>query len=341
MSGTIAISSKHKDLSIEMLKALAAILVMNCHMDAMYGEYAFLSTGGTIGNALFFFCSGYTLFLSKREVNFFNWYKTRVQRILPSILVISLIGAKYAMAPQHPIIIVDLSTYWFIPCIFIYYALLFPIKRYMTKYIWWVVLVNCVLILLWYFIFGVSEISKGDIYGPTYFKWCLFFLFMLLGSICGRARVNSNDPQSIVISSNPNIFIVSLGVLCSVILFYAIYYYTKLSVAREPYQLFSIIPLVASCWFMWRLANTNIGIKLMQSKVLGYIIQFVGGLCLEILLCQELVFTTKFNHIFPWNILLIMTGVILLAYVIRILSRFLLQTFQKEDYNWRAMIAPF
>lgn len=79
----------------------------------------------------------------------------------------------------------------------------------------------------------------------------------------------------------------------------------------------------------------------MNNKYAGSILRFIGGLCLEILLCQELVFTTELNHIFPWNIPLIMIAVILFAYVVRTLGRLVLQTFQNEDYDWRAMIAPF
>ena len=63
MSTPVTTSSKRWDLSIEMLKAIAALLVMNSHMDAMYGEYSFLETGGAIGDALFFFAPVMPCFL--------------------------------------------------------------------------------------------------------------------------------------------------------------------------------------------------------------------------------------------------------------------------------------
>ena len=43
-----------------------------------------MATGGAIGDALFFFCSGYTLFLG-RNASFFNWYKRRINRSTPSL----------------------------------------------------------------------------------------------------------------------------------------------------------------------------------------------------------------------------------------------------------------
>lgn len=347
MSINISNPSKRWDLSIEMLKAIAVLLVMNSHMDAMYGEYSYLGTGGAIGDALFFFCSGYGLFLSKRNENFFNWYKRRIQRIIPSVLVISLIAASYSLLPQQPVIVANLGTIWFIYCIFIYYILLYPIKRYAANYMWVVMGVTAVLTLLWYFTIGVEERSAGNIYGGTYFKWMLYFMFMLLGAICGKWRMDSVTSSVDESASNKKIkitpnFVVSLiGVLLSLGAFYGIYIYTQRSAEYEVVQLISIIPLLSLCWFLWRFANTDFSVRLMHSKYVGTVLRFVGGLCLEILLCQGKVFTTELNFIFPWNIPLLMIGAVLFAYVIRIFSRFLLQTFQTEDYDWRAMIAPF
>jgi len=46
--------------------------------------YGMLATGGAIGDALFMFCSGYTLFWGSMK-RFDNWYKRRVNRIYPSV----------------------------------------------------------------------------------------------------------------------------------------------------------------------------------------------------------------------------------------------------------------
>ena len=79
------IHSAHlRDTSIDILKCIAAIIITNSHMDLLYGKYVVLATGGAIGDALFFFCSGYTLFLG-RNSDFFNWYKRRINRIYPTI----------------------------------------------------------------------------------------------------------------------------------------------------------------------------------------------------------------------------------------------------------------
>lgn len=48
---------------VDILKCIAAILITNSHMDMLYPKFSFLATGGAIGDALFFFCSGFTLLL--------------------------------------------------------------------------------------------------------------------------------------------------------------------------------------------------------------------------------------------------------------------------------------
>lgn len=74
-----------KNLSIELLKFVAVLLVLNSHMDSLYGKYDVFSTGGAIGDSLFFFASGFTIFLG-RFGRFDNWYKRRIKRIYPSLI---------------------------------------------------------------------------------------------------------------------------------------------------------------------------------------------------------------------------------------------------------------
>lgn len=342
MSETITTSSKRWDLSIEMLKAIAALLVMNSHMDAMYGEYSYLGTGGAIGDALFFFCSGYSIFLSRRVENFLNWYKRRIQRIVPSVVAMFLIGAICTAF----CISAKVEINWFLQCIMLYYVFLYPIKRYAPNRMWWILLLVALITLGWYFIFGINPHTRGNIYGTTMLKWCFYFMYMLFGSICGRWRMSvmENSHKNNIFTdklSDPNLVVALIGFLFSLVAFYGIFVYTKQFPEYEPFQLLSLIPLMGICWFLWRFVNTVLSKKVMANKYAGAILRFIGGLCLEILVCQELVFTTKLNHIFPWNIPLIMIAVILFAYIVRTLGRLLLQTFQKEDYDWRAMIAPF
>lgn len=327
--------AKDKDYSIELLKAFAAIMVLNSHMDTMYGEYSFLATGGAIGDALFFFCSGYTLFMGGGG-SFLNWYKRRIRRIYPTVLVMSLIGATYDMTNIHYSIVTDVGSGWFISCIFIYYVLLYPVRMYMSNRLGLALLMAISVIPVWYLSLGVEVNSAGNIYGATYFKWCFFFMFMLLGAICGtKSMVKNQNDSKINNSSLWN----GVGLLGSLALFYVIYILTQ-TPEREAIQLLSLVPLTGICYFSWLFCNTSSMIKLANSRYVGSTILFVGGLCLEIYLVQGLVFTTSLNHWFPLNIPIIMIGVIIGAYVVRCLSRALLQTFEKEDYRWDEICKP-
>ena len=83
---------KDRDTSIDILKCLAAIAITNSHMDVLYHPYEQLATGGAIGDVLFFFCSGFTLFYG-RMGRFDNWYKRRINRIYPTIFAWAIISS--------------------------------------------------------------------------------------------------------------------------------------------------------------------------------------------------------------------------------------------------------
>lgn len=83
---------RQRNSSIDILKCLAALMITNSHMELLYGDYSMLATGGAIGDVLFFFCSGYTLFLG-RNARFDNWYKRRINRIYPTVFAWALVAA--------------------------------------------------------------------------------------------------------------------------------------------------------------------------------------------------------------------------------------------------------
>ena len=83
---------RQRNISIDILKCIAAILITNSHMGPLYGKYSILATGGAIGDVLFFFCSGFTLFLG-RMGRFDNWYKRRIHRIYPTVFAWAIVGA--------------------------------------------------------------------------------------------------------------------------------------------------------------------------------------------------------------------------------------------------------
>lgn len=120
-------SNMTRNVGIDWLKMLAVFLVMNSHMSICYPKYGFLASGGAIGDALFFFVSGFTLFLG-RHMRFDNWYKRRISRIYPSIIATAILACSLWGNTDSIGDILLGKRYWFIGCILIYYVLLYPIK---------------------------------------------------------------------------------------------------------------------------------------------------------------------------------------------------------------------
>lgn len=101
-----------------------------------------------------------------------------------------------------------------------------------------------------------------------------------------------------------------------------------------PYQMISLVPLMGTCIYMYKLCQVDLFKRLMVSKA-GFVIQVIAGLCLESYIVQHLLFTDKMNAIFPLNILIIMVAVLMLAYVVRTIGRIFKQIFEKEDFRWK------
>lgn len=80
------------DKGIIFLKFIAAFFITYSHIGILFPKYGGLVTGGAIGDGLFFFCSGYTLFLGRQD-RFIDWYKRRINRIYPTIIVWALLSS--------------------------------------------------------------------------------------------------------------------------------------------------------------------------------------------------------------------------------------------------------
>ena len=69
---------------VNILKAIATLLITNSHYEVVY-PIKILATGGLLGNSIFFLVSGFCL--SNIKENFFLWFRKRIIRIwLPSYM---------------------------------------------------------------------------------------------------------------------------------------------------------------------------------------------------------------------------------------------------------------
>ena len=329
-----------RDISIDILKCIAAIMITNSHMDILYGDYSYLATGGAIGDALFFFCSGYTLFLG-RDMDFFNWYKRRINRIYPTVFTWALIAAVFFDQRYDMPEILIKGGGWFVSCIMIYYVVLWFIRKFLKKHLKWVFFMAATITLLWYFVLGFGEKSGNNMYGWNYFKWCYYFLFMLLGSMMGLKRNLNKKTYPFfegLYDKHIHIIPIFLKLLICIVLFFGLCWFKcQTGIGWELLQISSLIPLLGTTYYFWRLSNTKLLTQAYHHHLTGPIIRFISGLCLEIYLVQYNLFTDKLNNIFPLNLLVIFFTILVTAYLLRCLSRIWSQTFKDGDYDWRAV----
>ena len=304
-------------IEIDILKVFAVILVLNSHMDLCYGEYYKFSAGGSLGDALFFFCSGFTLFIG-RSMRFDNWYKRRMMRILPTVIATAIVIRLFWGEKLSIIDMIITERYWFLGCILIYYVLLYPIKEYVKDK--WLVPIWClsavILVGIYYFWFN------GVVYWSLY-RYYVYFLFMLQGAIIGK----NVDKYKFKYSSIP-FMIMSAGLW-----FVLVHFFTN-----HFLQILAVFDQLLFTYFTFIFSKAPFWDKLYNTSVVGNILYIVGGLCLESYLIQKYVFTDILNFIFPLNVPIIMILVFIVAYIIKIFSEFITQTIHTEPYKWKRMI---
>lgn len=187
---------KERNIGIDILKFFAALLITNSHMELLYGKYSVFATGGAIGDVLFFFSSGFTLFLG-RMGRFDNWYKRRINRIYPTVFAWAILSAFFFNQHQSMDYTIIHGGGWFVTCIMIYYVVLYFIQRFLLHHLKCIFGIVTLICIVWYFI--IDRPADYNMYGATYFKWGHYFLFMLLGAMMGisQKQWNFNEPISL------------------------------------------------------------------------------------------------------------------------------------------------
>lgn len=314
--------AKEKNLSIELLKFIALFIIANSHMGILYGKYSILATGGSIGDVLFFFCSGYTLFLGRID-RFDNWYKRRISRIYPSVFAWALVASIFFNIHR------DMKTVWlhgggwFVTCIMLYYIVLYFIRKYLFDRKWMTFAIVTTIIIIWYLF---EDKSDFFMYGNTYFKWAHFFLFMVAGAYVGANKIS--------LKIRPVYDWIGF-IVCFVSYYILMFACTKSSVISQ-WQILSLIPLMGITIYLYKLCSSpKCTIFLAKNK--NWICA-ISGLCLESYIVQTVLFTDEMNKIFPLNIVITMIAILIMAYIVRSLGRIFVQIFSKENFDWKAIV---
>lgn len=216
---------------------------------------------------------------------------------------------------------------WFVSCIMLYYLAMYPIKRYAKNRLWLVFSMVAVAVLILYLTCGYKDALYNGL--PYFnFNWSLYFLFMLFGAILGTKW------KELDYSHTKRNLAVLVGCL---VLFYGIQWAVNRYMPVDQLRILSVVPLFGVVWFLFKLCNSAALVRLYNRKVIGTAIQAIGSLCLEIYIVQFSLFTTKMNHLFPLNILIMFLIIFVAAYTLRCCARIFAQTFREADYGWKAV----
>lgn len=323
-----------RNVGIDFLKFFAVLMITNSHMGLLYGKYEMLATGGAIGNILFFFCSGFTLFLkpfnSARE--FPDWYKRRFNRIYPAILAVAIVKCTFFDFHRDINWIILHGGRWFITYIMVYYVFIYFIGLYCRKRLNWVLLLVSAIVFAWFFLMDRS--FPFNMYGDERIRltWPLYFIFMLFGAKVGMMS-QSLQPRRQWLN-------LAIAVL-SIAAFYVMCAFTSRYQKIEWLHIFSFIPLMIAVYALYLWGEGSFAKSIYNNKAGHFIIRFVGGLCLEIYLIQNSLFTDKLNFLFPLNIPIFFCIIVLAAYLVRCFARFISQSFSDSPYDWKKMVSIY
>lgn len=304
-------------------------------------------TGGAIGDGVFFFCSGFTLFLG-RDGGFLNWYKRRVGRIYPSIIMWALLSAVVFGWDWSVTDVITTPRYWFIPCIMVYYVIFYVIRRFMINRMNMVFIGSLGIIII--LSFFVLDMEHSVMYAQVSFMRIYYFMFMLLGAI--TAIDLTREDNNMIFSC---LYRISSGVksdeevkrpyvsikrsfalfFVSIVLYYVCMAIYKLGPFFCKFQIVSLIPLLLAIYFFFMFCSCEKMIKVFDKTVLGNVVYAISALTLEIYLVQYALFTDSMNGLFPLNIIITYLIIFCMAYVLKCLSQVFSQIFGGGDFEVR------
>ena len=193
------------------------------------------------------------------------------------------------------------------------------------------------LIIGFVFYFVLNRYIDVDLYGSeSYHAWYVYFLVMLLGSMAG-SRFKSNPSNQDKRKTWKSLMFVAI----CLILYYGVLFLCR-RFGNNHFEIISILPFFALMIASLQLCGTDVFERLWNCRF-GIVFRFVSSHCWEIYLAQFFyVFTyhNKFDRVFPFplNIPMTFLAIFATAYIIKLVSRFIIQLFNKEDFNWKQII---
>lgn len=323
---------------ITWLRCLAAILITNAHYTGIY-PIDLIANGGLIGDIVFFCVSGYCL--TNLRTGFTKWYRKRLSRILPVVILISMIYlimgqynfSIYAAGTEKTILYQALSSigieypkwlswfvyptyYHFVASILVLYMPYYYLlkNKYTRNHILIVMVAIAALYLAIYlFAYDNSYYHIDDVREP--FIRFLFMESMLLGAWfkLNDAKFRNTGKPLVYVSATAISFIA--------------YFASKILLSRglnSQMQIFNQIIIFVLLLFIMRWFS-SIDKQLEKApKWLFKVVDLIAKLTLEIYLVQYVLIDVirNLDIIFPLNWIVLTAAIVVAAYILHTITEF-------------------
>lgn len=313
---------KKKLKSIELLKCIAALMVLNSHLESVY-PIAALATGGALANGVFFIVSGYLL--GGFDKPFKKWYPSRLSRLWIGILLISIFQVLIGYTPINNMsdvfdTFVIPKIFWFAVALAVFYPLLFVFKKnhMMNQKGFRVVSLSilCVYIIAYLFLdtsVWVVETKRLDSFEGL-FKLIYYFYIMYLGLYIKTNNINARKP----------LYLASIAVISFVSLYVVKAVMVKVPVLMHLQFLNQVSVLGFSVAVLLLVLSQEKTIKsFLSNNLLDQFVNWISKVTWEIYLVQFMVINMFHGYKFPVNLFLILLFITLASYILNVMSQWL------------------
>lgn len=296
---------------IDCLRALAAVLITNSHYGEVY-PISIIANGGLLGDIIFFAVSGYCLYNIK--LDFFKWYKKRISRIYPSVIIVTVVYILLGFYGYGDIkglfnLLIYPTKYHFVASIMILYAIYYFVITLCKKYekiTIDIVFFSTLLIqfVVYLFLYDKSYYHIDSVYEPMI--RFLFFEAMLIGA-------QFNDwKYKYLNNENKEIY--------KVIVLFFVYFASKLIFVKYvELSKFQIINQYVILLLMFYIFKYFISMEKRLGEIPRFInkcIKLVSKITLEIYLVQSVLISLFSGYVFPVNFIVVTLSILISAYLV-------------------------
>jgi hypothetical protein len=273
------LAEKKKYYIFELAKFLACLMIINSHCRGLY-PLQYLAIGGAFGNGIFFILSGY--FNCNIKNNFNDWIKKKINRLLPSVLVIIFAEELINFIAYNKFIgLLDvINQYWFIFALFIYLIIFYPLfKRKNEKsIIFFIILFASVYIIA--YIINFKNNFFIELEGFTFLKVIEYGIIYLCG-----AFIFTKEEEILSFMKGKNISNVHLiiCILLNIFIWVVVYFLVFVKEIFFKEQILIALSVILFSFFVLILCINN---KELEFKFARKLINLISASTLEIYIVQ-------------------------------------------------------